>query len=283
MAVRIGHASIDERNKLKGGSVGDQTGREVCIRTWWRKPWNVVLRCKDSAIAEKMAQACEAGCANSKIGYDQNQRNTLHTQAQKVGYDLSKIATACECDCSSFMTICAIAGGVTALEYYGNAPTTRTMKSMFSATGAFDVLTASKYLTSDAYLKRGDILVKEGSHTVMVLDNGSKASATSSVYTLTRFIKDVQSATGAKVDGIAGSETLSKTITISRVKNNRHSVVKAVQKYLNALGYSCGTADGVFGIKTHNAVCAYQKANGCMVDGEITARQKTWKKLLDLA
>ena len=100
MAVKIGHASLDERGAISGGATGDQTGNEVCTRTWYDKGWGYVLRCKDSAIAEKMAKACEAACANNNIGYDQRQRNTLHTQALKVGYDLSKVAP-CECDCSS--------------------------------------------------------------------------------------------------------------------------------------------------------------------------------------
>lgn len=100
---------------------------------------------------------------------------------------------------------------------------------------------------------------------------------------LTTFIKGVQKACGAKVDGIAGAETLSKTVTVSKTKNPRHAVVKPLQVYLNAIGYPCGSADGVFGTKTHNAVVAYQKDNDCVADGEVTAKNKTWKKLLGLA
>lgn len=96
------------------------------------------------------------------------------------------------------------------------------------------------------------------------------------------FVKGVQKACGAKVDGIAGPETLSKTVTISHVKNIRHAVVKPVQQYLNELGYPCGKADGIFGSKTRNAVIAFQKANGCVSDGEITSKKATWKKLLKL-
>ena len=99
----------------------------------------------------------------------------------------------------------------------------------------------------------------------------------------TTFVKGVQSALGAKVDGIAGSETLKKTITVSAKKNNRHKVVKVIQVYLNSLGYNCGTADGVAGAKFTSAVKAFQRANGCTPDGEITGRNKTWKKLLKLA
>lgn len=175
MAIKIGHASLDENRKISGGTSGDQTGKEVCIRTWYSKPWGYVLRAKDSAVAEKMAKACEDGCANNNIGYDQNQRMTLYTQAKKVGYDLSKITVACECDCSAFMCVCALAAGINV----SPSLTTRSLKAGFLNTGEFAVLTESKYLTSDTYLKRGDILVKSGSHTVMALENGSKCNSSS--------------------------------------------------------------------------------------------------------
>lgn len=175
MAVLIGHASMDESGKTKRGKAGDQTKKEICIRAWYSKPWDFILQCKDQVKAEKMAIACEQGCANDNIGYDQNQRNTLNTQAKLVDYDLSKIQTPCETDCSAFMTVCAQAAGINIPYNSGNAPTTSTMKSAFISTGEFDVLTDSKYLTSDNYLKRGDILVKAGSHTVMALENGIKS------------------------------------------------------------------------------------------------------------
>lgn len=102
-------------------------------------------------------------------------------------------------------------------------------------------------------------------------------SQSSTAYNHTSFVRDIQKVTGAKVDGFAGSETLSKTITVSKTKNNKHAVVKPIQKYLNSIGYNCGTADGVAGSKFDSAVKAFQKANGCVVDGEITA-QKTHGK-----
>lgn len=96
------------------------------------------------------------------------------------------------------------------------------------------------------------------------------------------FIKGVQRSCGAKVDGIAGNETLSKTITISTKINRKHAVVKYIQTYLNHLGYKCGKADGIAGSKFESAVKKFQKDNGCTADGEITARAKTWRKLLGL-
>ena len=102
-------------------------------------------------------------------------------------------------------------------------------------------------------------------------------------YSLEQFVRDVQAAIGAKVDGTAGPETLSKTVTISASKNRTHPVVKAVQKRLLALGYTdVGTADGVAGPKFTKAVKAFQKDNDCVVDGEITESNKTWRKLLGM-
>ena len=115
--------------------------------------------------------------------------------------------------------------------------------------------------------------------------NGISTSTTvtsTATYTKTQFIKDVQTAIGAKVDGIAGAETLSKTITVSKTKNNKHAVVKPIQKYLNVLGYNCGSVDGIAGAKFDVAIKSYQKAKGCVADGEITAQKNTWKFLLGL-
>lgn len=102
-------------------------------------------------------------------------------------------------------------------------------------------------------------------------------------YTLTQFVKDVQKATGASVDGIAGPETIDKTVTLSASKNRRHAAVKPVQKRLNALGYTeVGEADGIAGPKFTQAVKHFQMDNGCWVDGEITKGNKTWRKLLGI-
>ena len=111
----------------------------------------------------------------------------------------------------------------------------------------------------------------------------STTTANSSTYSFKDFVKELQKAIGVVVDGIPGSKTLAATPTISAKKNNKHAAVKPVQKYLNSIGYNCGTVDGIAGTKFTNAVAAYQKANGCTADGEITAKAKTWKKLLKLS
>lgn len=102
-------------------------------------------------------------------------------------------------------------------------------------------------------------------------------------YTLKQFIRDVQTAVGAAVDGMVGPETLGKVPTISRLVNRTHPVVMPVQKRLHALGYvQVGKADGVAGSGFERAVKAFQTDNNGEVDGEITAGGPTWRKLLEL-
>lgn len=250
MAVRIGHASIDENGKATGGTAGDQNGREVLIRDWYNKPWNVLLRPVRPEVAEKSARMCEAACANENIGYDQYGRNTLHTKAKAVDFDLSKIAEACECDCSSLMHVCAIAGGAK-LSYGANGHTTRTMVKEFVASGEYTKLTGSEYLTSSKLLKRGDILVKEGSHTVMVLDSGAEAQAADSPACTLPLLER-----GAESDA-----------------------VKSMQLLLHTHGFG-PSLFGRFDERTESALAEFQQAFNLTPDGR--CGDDTWRALLGL-
>lgn len=101
------------------------------------------------------------------------------------------------------------------------------------------------------------------------------------------FVKDLQKAIGANVDGIAGPETLSKTPTISTSTGWNHKAVRPLQVYLQSLGYDLGSCrvDGQFGKDMKACVKKYQKDVGLATkyqDGIVTARMYTWKKLLKL-
>ncbi len=41
---QIVHASINENGTATGGQAGDQTGKEICIRSYYNKPWDCILR-----------------------------------------------------------------------------------------------------------------------------------------------------------------------------------------------------------------------------------------------
>lgn len=99
-----------------------------------------------------------------------------------------------------------------------------------------------------------------------------------SSYSLEQFVREVQAALGAEAEDI-----FDKTVTLAAWCNPDHPAVVPVQKWLHTLGYSqVGMADGVAGPKFTAAVKAFQQANGCVADGEITAKNKTWRKLLGM-
>ena len=47
------HASINEFNGITGGKPGDQTGREICVRSYYNSPWDCVLRYGEDKPTEK--------------------------------------------------------------------------------------------------------------------------------------------------------------------------------------------------------------------------------------
>lgn len=301
MAVKFGHASISETGSINGVK-GDSTKKEVCVRNWYNGCWDFMAIHPDPAVRDKHALAVEAACANDNVGYGQGDRNTLNAEAKAVNYDIAKIVNPCNCDCSALQNVAAKASGAKNVTYGSNGWTTRNMRAKLKAAG-YIIIDDPAYLTSAMYCVRGVVYVEEGVHTGCGLTDGSKykntlakagltkpveapkptVSTGSSTYTLKDFIKDVQMATGSKVDGIAGPETISNTITLSAVLNRKHPVVYYVQRRLKALGYTeVGKIDGIAGPKFTAAVEHFQDDNGCVMDGEITARNKTWRKLLGM-
>lgn len=248
MAVKLGHASISENGTIRG-KAGDQTGKEVCTRNWYKhsKGWKVV-RCIDPTMREYIAEAMEKAAKNDLIGYDQIENDTLWNQIDDKGFDPSKVTEATETDCARLVRVCVqyacekVGKNITIPDFY-----TATLASKLKSTGLFTVLTASKYTTQDDYLVRGDILVTQTKgHTAVVLSNGSKASSTTSSTTST---KEYEFGSRILKNGMKGSD------------------VKELQERLNKLGYNCGKADSEFGDNTEKAVKKFQTAKKLEVDG----------------
>ena len=166
MAIKIGHASIDENGKIAGGKVGDQTAKEVCIREWYNKPWNVYLECTDLALAKSAAEWMEKICNDKEFGYDQGERWTGYWSIKKNGLAGAKG----EFDCSSLVISCYILAGLELSPdgYTGN------LKDKLLKSGKFVVYTDSTHLLSDSLAKVGGIYLSEGHHVVMTLEDGKK-------------------------------------------------------------------------------------------------------------
>lgn len=174
----ISNSGHDERGKYAGGVAGDQTGGEWALINWYSRPWNFVLRHPNAQVREILAQLSEEAARNNNVGYDQNQRTTYWTQLAKFGYRPSKIKVKCESDCSAGVAANVKATGhllgIDALKNVSKDCYTGNLRAALKKAG-FQVLTDSKYLTSDKYLLRGDILLYEFHHTAVNVTNGSKS------------------------------------------------------------------------------------------------------------
>lgn len=245
----ISNSGSNENGKIYGGKPGDQTGREWQIRTWYNRPWNCVLRYPDAFVADQIASWAERAAKNNKIGYNQLNRNSFWRQLEKAGYDPGKITVACDADCSA-----GVCGVVKAIGYKLNlsklqaiSPSlvTSQMRAAFKKAG-FSVLTASKYLTSDKYLLRGDILLNDSHHVAINLTDGSATKTTTAPATCPYSEPGYYIQRGSTGNG-----------------------VKWVQWHLRRLGYDIGKSgiDGICGKMTDAAIRKFQRNKKLEVDG----------------
>jgi peptidoglycan hydrolase-like protein with peptidoglycan-binding domain/GH25 family lysozyme M1 (1,4-beta-N-acetylmuramidase) len=241
----IGGASIDEYGHAHGGKAGDQTGREVGRKSWYKHPkkW-FVIRPNAPKDAETIATTMEALCDNDNIGYDQYQRTTMLKAGMTVGWDASRITETVECDCSKAVQFCCFATGIPTGKW-DDGFRTGNMIPVLLATGRFTKLSEGKYINSSANLKRGDILVTQtAGHTAVVLTDGVN---------ITRSIGDrplMKGASGADVEQL---QTALKTLGYGNL--------------LGRWGEDKDGVDGDYGDATAKAVKAFEHDNGLTQNG----------------
>ena len=189
----IGHACKNENGTYQQGQAGDQTKVEIYIRTWYNRPWNVIIRAKNKDMREKLAQAMEMACKNDDIGYSQFTRNTLWNDVKNNSFNPSKTTKAVNTDCSALVCVCCAYAGIPTryLQIGNNSLTTRTLKSYLLQSGEFDIITDKEYLISDKYLLRGDILLYEGHHTAINLDDGIYAEKSTQLKSVDEIAQEV--------------------------------------------------------------------------------------------
>lgn len=171
--TRFAHAVRDERGGIDGTTTGDQDQKEVCIATYYAKnkagkAWAYVLRARDPELAERIAKNMELIADNDNIGYSQKKRMGWYNSALANGGDITKAKG--DGDCSS-----TVSGGSRLAG--ANVPAnlaTSTMLKAFRESGQFEILTDAIYIKSSDYLRRGDILLRQG-HTAVMVDSGPNA------------------------------------------------------------------------------------------------------------
>ncbi|HIU75856.1 MAG TPA: peptidoglycan-binding protein [Candidatus Pelethocola excrementipullorum] len=304
MAVLIGHASISEKG-TNNGVVGDQTGQEVCTRSWYNKGWNVMLICSDKELAKRAAQEMRYACANNNIGYGQDNRTSAYVSGTKNG-NTFKNATG-NTDCSQLVAGCYIFAGQTSLSPHC---TTSSLRAALLATGKFKAYTDAAHLNSDAYAEVGALYLKEGSHVVMALENGSSGGSGGTTNppvseasrnavrtgqahannfvganlkldgdrgpaTIIAGVKVLQHAmnmefnAGLAVDGSAGSATKAALNGHAVRLGETRFMVTALKILLFLRGYDSGVVGcpQMLDYPGHDALKSYQKDAGLAVDG----------------
>ena len=244
MAVYVAQASCDERGRYTGGQAGNQSGTELNTRAWYPYGWKIVIRFNDAAKAAKCAEAAAKAVANMAIGYDQGQRNTIFNLAEAAGWDLAKITTNCECDCTSLAAVCAIAAGASKTVMYegGNLAYTGNMAERMKRAANVSVFTSSAYTGSSAKLQAGDILVS-GSHCVIVTSGAAQPSAGG----------DIEALAKAVIAGRYGSGEQRKAALGDKYVAVQRRVNEMLAGTANAAGTSTGKPRIVAG--TYKVIC----------------------------
>lgn len=192
MSVTIGSARINEKGTTKGGKLGDNNEKEVSTQDFYvhSKGW-YIIRAKDKKHRKALADAMIRACKNDMVGYDQDRRHRILT-------DATTSHTPTACDCSSLVRQCI----KEATEKDPGNFTTYNEVAILKATKLFE---EPKVYTSKTKLEVGDILVtKVKGHTAIVV----KSTTTKTKDSLEQVAKDVIN--GKYGNGQARKDALAK-------------------------------------------------------------------------
>lgn len=230
--MTISNSGHDENGKYSGGQAGDQTGTEWQVRSWYNRPWDAVYAPPTEAIGTDVALLAKHAANNDKIGYDQSQRTTFYTQLMKAkDYDPANITTKCEADCSAGVAAIIIAVG----KRKSNKKMAAVSKDCYTGNlgealvnAGWKKHTASKYLTSDAYLGKGWVLLNVSSHTAINLTKGSKYSSSSSSSSSSTTSTTSSTSSSSKYTTGKYKVTAKSGLNVRKGAGTNYSIVKAL-------------------------------------------------------
>ena len=275
--VRVSNCGHDENGRYAGGKAGDQTGGEYCLKTWYSRPWDYIIRWRDEELGNLFADLAIEAALNDRIGYDQGtagnsgDRYTFRKQMQAAGWRPSIIKVACEADCSeSTIVLIRAVGhlkGIKELQECNATYTGNMMNYFRSAAGKkYFVVLQGAYLTDPSLARRGDINLNVAHHVNVTVDNGGN--------------------TGNEISDNQDTKTGGSgyMFSVGSVQNgSKGSDVKLLQRLLKSNGFRGAdgkllTIDGDCGTNTVYAIKSYQKKKGLSADG--IAGPATWKSIL---
>ena len=275
--VRVSNCGHDENGRYAGGKAGDQTGGEYCLKPWYSRPWDYIIRWRDEELGNLFADLAIEAALNDMIGYDQGtagnsgDRYTFRKQMQAAGWRPSSIKVACEADCSeSTIVLIRAVGhlkGIKELQECNATYTGNMMNYFRSAAGKqYFIVLQGAYLTKPSLARRGDINLNVAHHVNVTVDDGEAAKKESK--------ENASTITG-------GSGYM---FSVGNVQNgSKGNDVKLLQRLLKSNGFKGAdgknlTIDGDCGANTVFAIKAYQRKKGLSADG--IAGLATWKIIL---
>lgn len=133
-------------------------------------------------------------------------------------------------------------------------------KTLKPGTAVFKCKNVTDYYHVGLYIGDGIVIEAQGTSTGVVTSNVSKWTHWGELRGVSYDDNNIVNDTVAYTE--LGQRTLKYTSP-----NTYGEDVKQLQNKLNALGYSCGKADGYFGVKTKNALIKLQMEYGLSTDG----------------
>lgn len=169
MSIKVVEA-IGSETGGKDGEAGDQTGKEILIRTFKQRSYSFTecFRCTDRAMAERAVGYAKRIAECASFGYSQTNRWTGAKNIEAVGADNLEQAKAGDFDCSSLVIEAYRLAGcpLKMTGYTGN------LGKLLLATGYF---TEKPKVCADVELAEvGDILNAPGKHALLVITDGTE-------------------------------------------------------------------------------------------------------------
>ena len=163
MNIKVVEAIGDEGGHSSGGTPGDQTGKEILLRTFKARsyPFTQHLRCTDRQMAQAAVSYGTRIAACSRFGYNQKKRWEGAKNIELIGPDRLESADPGDFDCSSLVVECyRLAGAPLQMTGY-----TGNLRQLLMQTGLFTD-------TDEASAVAGDVWCAPGKHALMVTSGG---------------------------------------------------------------------------------------------------------------
>lgn len=163
--MKIVHAVANEVGTGTGGQLGDQTGKEIRVAEWYRRPWEMYIEPVDRNLGRRAAEIAKLIAAGN-FGYDRVNRWSGLRSIQNFGTEKG----SGDFDCSSLCIACYKLAGldIAASGYTGS------LEKIFKAQG-FKVYKDPAHLDTPQAAVAGGMFCTPNAHVVICVEDGQGA------------------------------------------------------------------------------------------------------------